>query len=207
MLLSTDSGAATFGWRLSLSEFPRLVTRHLEVVRGTREIEAAADALVRADFPDTDLTKFVSRVCMRGGYGAIAGRILRDNTLSDIRLALQGALAELDAPIPDLASALKHINAVKGLGTPSFASKHLRFLRPAVCPVLDSFVAGSLGYAFTPSGYARLGSDCQAVAASLKSLGLLNPMRDSDEWLVGDVDMVLFAGLQESAEPKARGWP
>ena len=206
MLLSTDSGAVTFGWRLSLSEFPRLVTRHLAVVRGTREIESEADALVRADFPNADLPSFVKRVCLWGGYSGIAGRVLRDNTLSEIRLALQAALAELDQPAPDIASALKHVNDLRGLGTPSFASKHLRFLRPAVCPVLDSFVASGLGYATTPRGYARLASDCQAVAASLKSLGLLNPMRDSNDWFVGDVDMALFAGLQESAEVKGKGW-
>ena len=71
---------------------------------------------------------------------------------------------------------------------------------------MDSFVASGLGYATTPRGYARLASDCQAVAASLKSLGLLNPMRDSNDWFVGDVDMALFAGLQESAEVKGKGW-
>jgi hypothetical protein len=70
-----------------------------------------------------------------GGYPGISGRVLRHNTPADIRNALLNAGAYLLAAEPDLVKAMAAVNGVKGLGSPSFASKHLtKVLAPATVP-------------------------------------------------------------------------
>jgi hypothetical protein len=83
-----------------------------------------------------------------------------------------------------------------GIGAPSFASKHLRFLRPDVCPILDSVIAGNLTYASTSAGYAQYAADCLEIARVLENNGVPNPVLRSDRWRAADVDMALYAALQ-----------
>jgi hypothetical protein len=52
--------------------------------------------------------------------------------------------------LPPRRAALAAVNQLCCLGRPSFASKHLRFLRPEHCPVLDSVLATTLGYRSSP---------------------------------------------------------
>jgi hypothetical protein len=98
--------------------------------------------------------------------------------------------------------ALHEINRIKHLGRSSFASKHLRFLRPDVCPILDSIISGMLNYEFNARGYGQLSKDCLRVAKVLQAVGIPNPMhRDQGSWYAADVEMALFAylkGLQGS---------
>jgi len=101
----------------------------------------------------------------------------------------------LNQQSPDIKTALGALNTIKGLGTPSFSSKQLRFLFPEICPILDS-ITKSLGYTFTPDGYERFAQDCASIARALEKATIPNPIsRPSDTWFVGEIDMAIFAYL------------
>ena len=96
-------------------------------------------------------------------------------------------------------SALRAVRQVRHLGL-SFASKHLRLLRPDVCPVLDSTLSEKLGYPLDSRGYQRFTDDCQKLAALLNRLGVPNPLgREGGRWFVADVEMALFVYVKESS--------
>jgi hypothetical protein len=171
-----------------------LVAKHLNVVGRTRTLEATAQQLVDADFPDDALVRFVMEVCAWGGYKGIAGRVLRRNSVEDIRIQFRSATKVLDANAPDVGAALAAVNQLCCLGRPSFASKHLRFLRPEHCPVLDSVLATTLGYSLNREGYRAFASDCATIAVWLQTASSVNPAsRKEDRWYAADVEMALFA--------------
>lgn len=108
------------------------------------------------------------------------------------------AMTKLESDAPDISGALQEVNFIRGLGTPSFASKHLRFLRPDICPILDSIVSKRLSYQFDGHGYQALSSDCAKIAASLQYNQVANPRhRDGDVWYIADVEMAIFSYLNQ----------
>lgn len=185
---------------IAFSAFPELLRLHLERTRGTADLEAQARRVAPAGFPPVDLEALIRGVCTWGGYPGIAGRVLARNAPESVATALRQAHRELAADRPgheNAAAALRQINRIKGLGTPSFASKHLRFLAPGQCPILDRLIATTCGYPFTVPGYARYAEDCATIAGALEAEGIRNPFPGSpDTWRVADVDAAVFASIR-----------
>ncbi len=177
------------------SDFTRLVEYHLDEWLGTRELEHEASRLCAVGFPEKQLASFIKRVCEWGNYPGIAGRVLKNNDPLMIRRQFTGATNALNSDIPDVQGALRRIKQIHSLGT-SFASKHLRFLRPDVCPVLDSIISKNLGY--DEHGYKQFSDDCLRIAKTLQQHGVCNPMgRESGKWFAADVEMALFTYLRK----------
>ena len=185
---SVFAGAQT----IPFADFPLWHAHHLQRVAGTRQLEHDGAALLAAGFPFPQLETFIRAVCRWGGYAGIAGRILSRNTAQEITTRFSDTTPNFAGAQP-AASALVSLNHLSDLGTPSFASKHLRFMRPDICPVLDSLLSQSLGYPFTPAGYQQLSTDCCVIAQHLGAAGILLP--EDKRWGAADVEMSIFACL------------
>lgn len=198
MQLVVDEDSAVFERRFKLADFPDLVRAHLKNVPNTAEWEQLGQTVLDSEFEFEGLKKFIRNVCYWGGFAGVGGRVIKNNSCEVIIEKFRVARGYMTQEKPDKANALQAINELKGLGTPSFASKHLRFLWPQFCPVLDSNTT-KLGYDFTPEGYAKFAEDCEAIAKALMDRKIENPIGErSDQWFVSEIDMALFAQL--------RGW-
>jgi len=177
--------------------FTGLVERHPQINK-TMSLEVEARRLLTTDFSRQQLSDFIRGVCAWGGYPGTAERIIEQNAWPDIQRQFGIAIAALSLDPPDLQRALRAVRRVRHLGL-SFASKHLRLLRPDVCPVLDSTLSEKLGYPLDSRGYQRFSEDCQNVATLLQESGVRNPMgRDGGKWFAADVEMALFVFVKKS---------
>jgi hypothetical protein len=191
--VSISGGSVFFGSRLTipLSAFPQLLRDHLIEYPSTPMIEQLGRKLGEANFPREETCQFVREVCNWGGYPGIAGRILKNNKIDQICAAFRGALSDLNTG--SVFKALCRVNAISGLGTPSFASKHLRFLRPDVCAVFDSILRDSLAIPFDPSGYHQFCADCAFLANALATNHISCPAsRDGRAWFPADAEGALY---------------
>jgi hypothetical protein len=182
------------GTAVPLQAFTELANEHLRQVADTRDLEARGRRLRSAGFPSADLDEFIRRVCRWGGWAGIAGRVARDNTMQDIRFAFVRAATVVATATDD---ALREVNRLRGLGQPSYASKHLRFVAPEHCGVLDNLVAKTLDYNYDADGYAELSNDLRHLGKLLTSRGVMNPMRrEGGAWWPADVDLAIFAWIR-----------
>jgi hypothetical protein len=205
MPVQVKTSSVVFGkTSIPLTEFTGLVEKHLCTVPETRDLEREGARVRAVDFSEPDLERFVRRVCKWGGYAGTAGRVINQNPSTKISEQFRSANSALEMNPPNVTGALHEINRIKHLGRPSFASKHLRFLRPEVCPILDSIISGILNYELNARGYGQLSMDCLRVAEVLQAVGVPNPMhREQGSWYAADVEMALFAhlkGLQGSTD-------
>lgn len=197
MYVHVHKGNVVVGVKVSLECFPSLLRAHMRKFTNTMEIEESGWLLSKSDFRKEDISKFIKDVCLWGRYAGVAGRVIKRNELGLIRSAFRGALSHLESAQPCLASALKEVNRVKALGKVSFASKHLRFLKPEICPVYDSVLANAFPYPFTPHGYAQFSADCLCIANALREAGIDNPNnRESGAWYCSDVEAALYAHVK-----------
>lgn len=200
MQLIERDDSISFETRIPLANFSSLVNWHLDNVPEnnalkTLDLESQGKSLIATDFSNDELKHFICQVCHWGGYAGISGRVLKNNESETIRSQFLAAYADLKKGSQHVGDALSKLNHLSGLSTPSFASKHLRFLSPENCPVLDAKVA-KLGYNFTPRGYQTYADDCQRISGILEERGITNPIpQRNGEWFVGDVDMAIFAYL------------
>ena len=198
MAVKITNNTIIIGVVLQPSDFTKLVKHHPVRLSDTRELEQEASCLRAAGFPEERLASFIRKVCKWGGYAGIAGKVLKNNTLPMIQRRFVNATNALNSDTPDVQGALREINQIKGLGRPSFASKHLRFLRPDVCPVLDRTISKHLQYPLDEYGYKQFSDDCLRIAETLQQHGVSNPMgRESGKWFAADVEMALFQYLRE----------
>ena len=195
MALTLREGRARFGIEVGLDQFDRLGRAHLNAYPRTPTVEAQGRLFVEQGFREADAKAFVRAVCDWGGYSGISGRVLSRNSSTLICSSLKRAVERLDAKPADFATALHEVNAIKGLGTPSFASKHLRFMRPQLCPVFDSLLQEALPYSFDARGYAAFAQDCKSLADALAQANVPNPRER--EWLVADVEAALYAHVTD----------
>jgi len=132
------NGNACFAIPMPLADFPQLLTDFLNENPDTPQIETLAAQLVQSNFPANSMDDFVTRVCEWGGQQGIRilSRVLKHNTDTEISDALRGASAVLAQG--QFADALTQVDKLRFLDV-SFASKFLRFLRPDICPVFDSY--------------------------------------------------------------------
>lgn len=199
---------------LRLSDFPYYLSKFLNYENwglNTKKREIQGKQLIAADFAKQHLIEFIRNVCKWGNYAGIGGRILKQNDFGFIRASFIEAWRSLNLREPDVLEALIRINRIKHLGTPSFASKHLRFLNPKVCPVLDKKIWRGVNiYPFSPQGYNQFSGDCRHVASILEEKYIINPTaRDSGEWFAADVEMAILSYLwppeSRSARVRCRG--
>jgi hypothetical protein len=178
--------------------FTDLVKRHPQIEK-TLSLEVEASRLLMTDFSQQQLSGFIRGVCAWGGYPGTAVRVLEQNSWADIQRQFGSAIAALSLDPPNIQTAIRAVRRLRHLGL-SFSSKHLRLLRPDVCPVLDSTLSEKLGYPLDPRGYQRFSKDCQMVAALLQRLGIHNPLgRDGGQWFAADVEMALFVYVKENS--------
>jgi hypothetical protein len=119
---------------------------------------------------------------------------MRDNAPEHLHEAFAHAVTSV-ATAP--ADAMRSINRIRSLGQPSYASKHLRFVAPERCGVLDSLIATRLEYDYDADGYGALSEDLVHLARRLTSRGVQNPMRrPRGAWWPADVDMAIFAWIR-----------
>lgn len=198
MAVKITNNTIIIGLVVQPSDFTGLVKHHPVKLSEIRELEHKASDLRAAGFPEEQLASFIERVCRFGNFPGIAGRVLKRNDLSVIRSQFVSAANALNSDVPDVQGALREINKIRGLGKPSFASKHLRFLRPEVCPVLDRTISKHLQYPLDEYGYKQFSDDCLRIAETLQQHGVSNPMgRESGKWFAADVEMALFQYLRE----------
>ncbi|MFT4175787.1 MAG: hypothetical protein QM627_03950 [Luteolibacter sp.] len=183
------------GTSIPFEDFPKWHAYHLERVAGTQQLERDGAALIGSGFQFPQLEDFIRAVCRWGGYAGIAGRILNRNSQQAIISSFSSTIPAFACHHP-ASSALVALNHLSDLGTPSFASKHLRFLRPDVCPVLDRLLSQSLGYRFTPVGYQQFSTDCSTIAQQLITSGIFQA--SGKRWGSADVEMSIFARLHLS---------
>ena len=193
MKVRLEGDTAFFGVAVPLGRFESLALVHFRQVPGTSAIETEARKLTADSFPEQAVADFVKHVCHWGGYSGVWGRVLRDNDGGTVRRALVEAARHLGEASPNLAAALASVNRVKGLGQVSFASKHLRFLRPDLCPVFDSYLQAALPYPFDPAGYASFAEDCRRLGQVLHAAGRTQPVaRDDGQWFAADVEAAVL---------------
>jgi hypothetical protein len=189
-----QNGSVFFGIDIPLLRFKELAESHLQNAPDTLQIEDFASTMIQQDFPREQLGDFIKKVCHWGNYNGMANRILKNNDFDNIRSSFRQAVENSKTPHQDLSLALRSINQLKQLGTPSFASKHLRFLAPKFCPVYDSILRAALPYDFDAGGYARFAFDCLQLSSILKDQLIENPFRrPNNEWFAADVESALFA--------------
>lgn len=193
MFLHSNEKAIILGPKFEFKEFPELMKKHLNEFPGVHELENEAISLVKRNFQFPELEKYIRHVCRWGNFAGVAGRVIKRNTPDKISAAFLNAYSLLNCSTPSPSSALASLNKLKGLGTPSFASKHLRFLMPSQCPVYDAILTNYLPYSFNPEGYEKFSKDCIIIASSLNKQKIHNPFRQDKFWFAADVEASMFA--------------
>lgn len=195
MYLQQTESSIIIGPKFELTDFPILIQRHIEEFPGVPALEKLAVALVQVNFEFPQMENYIREVCRWGNFAGVGGRVIRNNEPQEIIDAFVEAHNYLIVDVPNVASALLRLNQLHSLGTPSFASKHLRFMKPELCPVYDSILTDKLPYAFTPLGYASFSKDCQVISNKLNAAAIGNPSRESSLWLAADVEAAMFASF------------
>ena len=197
MLQITDQAVIITESPVQPGAFTEFVEGHPQVEK-TLALEVEARKLMAAGFSRQQLRDFIRDVCIWGGYPGTADRVFKQNAWPDLQRQFGSAAAALSQDPPNVQSALRTLVRVRHLGL-SFASKHLRLLRPDLCPVLDSTLSETLGYPLDSRGYQRFSEDCQKAAALLQRQGVRNPLgREGGKWYLADVKMALFVYVKDS---------
>jgi len=194
--------------KCELEEFPTLVRLHIDTVPGTIELEKEARELVLKKFPEAQLHKFIINVHKWGGHREQLEENLPIVLANVKRYHFELAFGELTSTTPNIETALACLMVIPGLGV-SYGSKHLRFLCPALCPILDSVMKRQFKYpdndVLDTKGYKLFQKDVIEIAKLLQENHIPNPInRPNGCWFAGDVDMAIFACLQRKA--KKPGW-
>jgi hypothetical protein len=199
MTLHIHNGSVLFGISVPLADFPTLLEMHLDEFPDTPDIELQGEQLRLRNFLEPEVESFVIAVCKWGGYEGIRGRVFARNPTPELRSALSDAAHHLFQHNPDCRGALNRLNRLDSLGSPSFASKHLRFIRPELCPVFDSILRDALPYSYDATGYGHFASDCAALASKLQDAHIHNPRNRPDgRWFAADVEAALYVYVKNS---------
>ncbi len=182
------------GVSFNLSSFSEMIESHGDNFQDTLEMEDRYKDLINSPIDEYDsIAEYIKTVSKWGNYAGVGGKVLKNNTAEKIIAVFEAVRNILNSESPDLSLALSRINTLYGLGMPSFASKHLRFMLPEKCPVYDSILTDVLPYSFDPSGYATFAEDCKSLSIELCSRNIENPIRKSVTWYAGDVEAAIFS--------------
>lgn len=191
-VISTDGTLAIVQFTLRPGEIPDLLRRHAKKNPGTPAVEKLGERLIQGRFAPADAALFVTRVCQWGGGDRFVGRVLRNNTPTQIARALRLGLAS--ALQGRVSEGVERIRELRWLGQ-SFASKQLRFLTPTHAVILDSVLRGALGYAEDVDGYGAFLADCQAILDHARTSDQLDA-RARATLRVCDVEAAIFTKIQ-----------
>ena len=179
------------------ADFPHMLKAHLDKNKNTQAIELSGYALRTCNTMRwADIEVFVKKVCAWGGYSGISGRVLKRNSSAEIAKNVNAAISKLSSSPPDLVGALKAMMEIKGLGL-SFASKHMRFLFPEYCPVLDSVLSNRLLFELSPDGYKLFSTACKDISHELNGANIICPFPGKSSWRPSDVEAALYAWANE----------
>ncbi len=193
MNLNILNNRVYLGVSFDLSSFPEMIKAHGNNFQDTLDLEKQYKNLIKSPIDDFDsISNFIKDVSKWGNYAGVGGKVLKNNSKQKILDVFEEVRKLLKSKKPDLALALSRINTLYGLGTPSFASKHLRFMLPGKCPVYDSILTNALPYSFDPAGYAIFAKDCKSLSSELCSRKIENPIRKSVIWYAADVEAAIF---------------
>ena len=179
---------------LSPSEIPSLLAKHAENYPGVPACEALGQELIQSGFDPDASVEFVQQVCKWGRGDRNISRVRRNNSASEVALALSEGL-DL-ARTGKVAHGVERIRCLRNLGQ-SFASKQMRFLYPARAVVMDSVIRNRLGYAETANGYAEFLSDCQAILVHVRKS---DQLPEPERLRISDIEAALFTKLQGSSK-------
>jgi len=194
MNLHILSNRVYLGVSFELSSFPEMLNSHGNNFEDTLKMEERYKKLISSPIDDFhSIAIFIKDVCKWGNYAGISGKVLKHNTEEKIIAVFEAVRSVLRSKNPDLALALYRLNTIHGLGKPSFASKHLRFMLPKECPVYDRILTDVLPYSFDPTGYASFSKDCKSLSKELCSRKIKNPIRQSVTWHASDVEAAIFS--------------
>jgi hypothetical protein len=149
---SDIADVATSAQELDLAGF-RFTLRALHAALGLQRKEATKSVdKISAIRSATTSLEFSKAVCMWGGGGRVWTRIEQLNhNKADLKVRLDQWLAVADSS-SNYFEAIAPGYEIPGLGV-SFASKHLRWLKPDRYAVLDDVLEEGLGFAANPVGY------------------------------------------------------
>lgn len=175
----------------SLDDFPKWIKIHQENLSKTEVLEQAGSNLVTAwDGKSWPLLfEFIKGVLVWGKVTRGWNRVFYGNYSNTVCRRFSYAIDALNQE--DIASALNRLDKISGFGL-SIASKHLRFLNPDLCPVLDDVLRKHLGYSESTAGYLEFCDDLRAVRDAL-NLQIKNPIRTAGNWKIADVESAIFS--------------
>lgn len=191
MLDIARSGVIVAGREHSWSALARFLADFQAANPDTTRIEQLGERAARLRFPWAEAETLIREVCWWGGYSGIAGRVLKNNSRDSIRSAFKAANDAMSRERPLPHEALSAINRLHGLGTPSFASKHLRLVWPHKCVVLDSVLSAHLHIPFTLQGYEALCEFCEAAAIQANRA-------KSRGWRPADIESAIFFAVRST---------
>lgn len=183
---------------ITIEDFISHIQGHLKKVPWTKELEVDGNNLVNSSFNPEELKRFILGVCDWGGMEWKYNRgekVIAGNSIEGIWEIFLDAVALLNNDPPQIDMALDEISNVNGLKI-SYGSKHLRFLRPDICSVLDQVVHENLGYGLSIYSYERYSLDCANLARYLEESEVDNPMQRQGKWFPAEIDMGVYAFLK-----------
>ncbi len=191
-ILQHNGKLAVVRLELSPDEIPALLSAHAIQYPGAKDLEILGEKLQLEKYPPLASVNFVRKVCEWGGGDRLISRVLvtgheriSEVLQHSVRLADQGLVAD----------AVAEIQKLPYLGQ-SFASKQLRFLRPARAVILDSVIRNNLGYPATGEGYTEFLRDCEEMLQLLQKLAPKGPLDVKQPLRVCDIEAAIFAKIQ-----------
>jgi hypothetical protein len=202
--------------QLTYAEYQCCHFQHLLKVENTRAIEDQGKRLLQnKNITTKNWLDFSKQVCQWGGKtgNRVFGQIIK-NDPKVIKASFEKVKSLLEndhSPIQEVFNALKPI---KGLGSYSYASKHLRFLAPERFSVFDSLIKQIIQKTYQGFSDRMLMktyfSMCTQKAAELNREKILlgdditdcrelakKVLNDNKLWTPADVDMAHFAAIKK----------
>lgn len=173
----------------------------------TTEIERFAGNLISEGFDDeASVQEFVKKVCKWGGsQGNRVLRKIESRDFDEVATAFGDAVQILESAIGNVdrerrvVAALKRVKQIYGLDV-AFASKHLRFLCPRLCPVLDSVISDRTIFSvWRLTDYGKFSTYCVDVAQALTEVGIKHPISSRQGmWYAADVEAAIYWYLRNN---------
>jgi len=190
---------------LNYNNFPMLLLAHMNHMhhknKDNLHMESLGKQLIEYKFDYDLLQNFIQKVCNWGGHDGIATRVINQNSKNHLVYTFSEAYTYLIGKQHNAAKALSIINELKHLGRPSFASKHLRFLSPEYCPILDTIIGNQFRLPLNEQGYDLLLQNYNKIARKLRvrkiELPKCRQRKNPFEWYMSDIDMAIFADLKK----------
>lgn len=176
------------------NEYEKLIVEFHKVNVLTEKLEnMGGEYFLKKNLLWSEVKEFIQSVTAWGGVERARGKIFNGDYNNTITNRFQQAVVHLHNK--DIDKALEVLTKIDGFGL-SVATKHLRFLFPQECPVLDSILRAKLGYSEDIIGYKELRADLEEIR---KQLQKNNPLRKEigGKWFLADIEACIFQYFRE----------